>query len=99
MRLQNKKQTIKYLENKRKEIEEYVNNNDILYSSSIIIEDLLETLNDNIVFKILNEVYTNDNLNNLNNEEKVEFYKNLIDEIFDDSHEKLKEYFEESCCD
>lgn len=99
MRHQNKKQTIKYLENKRKEIEEYVNNNDILYSSSIIIEDLLETLNDNIVFKILNEVYTNDNLNNLNNEEKVEFYKNLIDEIFDDSHEKLKEYFEESCCD
>ena len=99
MRLQNKKQTIKYLENKRKEIEEYVNNNDILYSSSIIIEDLLETLNDNIVFKILNEVYTNDNLNNLNNEEKVKFYKNLIDEIFDDSHEKLKEYFEESCCD
>jgi len=98
MRLQNKKQTIKYLENKRKEIEEYVNNNDILYSSSIIIEDLLETLNDNIVFKILNEVYTNDNLNNLNNEEKVKFYKNLIDEIFDDSHEKLKEYLEETCC-
>jgi len=99
MRHQNKKQTVKYLESKRKEIEEYIDNNDIIYSSSIIIEDLLETLNDNIVFKILNEVYTNDNLNNLNNEEKVEFYKNLIDEIFDDSHEKLKEYFEESCCD